>query len=140
LYAGFPWQVPTVTATVPPLTVPSDARVLDTLLHNSDRCSDHLMMAQHWSLGERGNDGASGGWKGRQWPVFIDHAAGFRPGAEVRMEHQNAFKTGPTTVVSSNTLTHLRCVVCVVAVVIRLFNNSEPTSVLNLLNSVAALR
>ncbi len=95
-------------AGIPSAVVLSDARVLDVLLHNSDRCHDHLMMARHWALGE---PSTGSNWRGQQQPVLIDHAAGFRPGAEVRMEQDNAFLTGPTTVVSARTLQHLRCVV-----------------------------
>ena len=39
---------------------------------------------------------------------MIDHAAGFRQEACVRLDHENAFMTGPTRVISARTYIHLR--------------------------------
>ncbi len=101
-------------AGIPSAALLSDARVIDTLIHNSDRCHDHLMMAEHWALGEARSGGGSdnksavASWRGQRRPVFIDHAAGFRREARVNMTQDNAFKTGPTTVISASTYSRLR--------------------------------
>ncbi|GFR51218.1 hypothetical protein Agub_g13592 [Astrephomene gubernaculifera] len=52
--------------------------------------------------------GGSGAWRGRLSPVLVDHAAGFRPGAFVSLEHENAFLTGPTRQISARTYLRLR--------------------------------
>ena len=41
-------------------------------------------------------------------PTLIDHAAAFRKEAFVAMDHENAFQTGPTTVVRAKTYLRLR--------------------------------
>jgi hypothetical protein len=96
---------------VDPRAVLSDTRVLDVLLHNSDRHSGHFLFGRHWTEGGpdegEGDGGASLG--GSEWrPVLIDHAASFRREAFVSMEHENAFQTGPTTCVKANTYLRLR--------------------------------
>jgi hypothetical protein len=50
---------------VDPEVLQSDTRVLDVLLHNSDRHHGHFLLGPHWAL-----DG--------MLPVLIDHAASFR--------------------------------------------------------------
>jgi hypothetical protein len=42
-------------------------------------------------------------WRGRQSPVLIDHAAGFRKDAFVTLDHENAFCTGGTTHLNDST-------------------------------------
>lgn len=74
----------------------SDTRILDVLLHNSDRHHGHFLHAQHWSL------------NGEKHPVLIDHAASFRKEAFVSMDHENAFRTGPVRTVSAKTYLRLR--------------------------------
>ncbi|KAL2633364.1 hypothetical protein R1flu_004843 [Riccia fluitans] len=73
----------------------SDTRILDVLLNNSDRHHGHFLFGEHWA-------------DGRMRPVLIDHAAGFRKEAVVKMDHENAFQTGPVRVVSSKTYLRLR--------------------------------
>ena len=72
----------------------SDTRVLDVLLHNSDRHSGHFLFGRHWTEGgpdESESDG-SASLGGSEWrPALIDHAASFRKEAFVSMEHENAF-------------------------------------------------
>ena len=114
---------------VDPRVVLSDTRVLDVLLHNSDRHSGHFLFGRHWTEGGPRNaadEGAGAGGVGNEHgpdgkkrfaptlggshyrPVLIDHAASFRPEAFVSMEHENAFQTGPTVVVKSTTYLRLR--------------------------------
>jgi len=71
----------------------SDTRILDVLIHNSDRHSGHFLYGKHWI-----SDCASA--------FLIDHAAGFRREACVRMDHENAFMTGPTRIISARTYVH----------------------------------
>ena len=73
----------------------SDTRILDVLLHNSDRHHGHFLYGDHW-IGET------------PAPFLIDHAASFRKEACVRMDHENAFLTGPTKRISARTYLHLR--------------------------------
>jgi hypothetical protein len=82
----------------------SDTRVLDVLLHNSDRHAGHFLMGRHWALGKW----EDGRWRGEMRPCLIDHAASFRAEAEVCCTHENAFKTGPLRKVSAQTLLLLR--------------------------------
>ncbi|GAB4823126.1 hypothetical protein N2152v2_010172 [Parachlorella kessleri] len=82
----------------------SDTRILDVLLHNSDRHHGHFLLGRHW---------AQGAWEGGCWcgdlrPALIDHAAGFRRDAHVTMQHENAFQTGPVRCVSAKTYLRLR--------------------------------
>ena len=120
---------------VNPKLVLSDTRILDVLLHNSDRHSGHFLFARHWTQGGppdygaqsgaaamRGEGGGGGGdnaagpsgddrqvLSGSEYrPVLIDHAASFRQEAFVSMEHENAFQTGPTTCVGTKTYLRLR--------------------------------
>ncbi len=85
---------------VPKEALLSDTRILDVLLHNSDRHHGNLLMGEHWVEGRAGEDG---GWKGALRPVLIDHAAGFRADAHVCMSHENAFQTGAVHRVSAST-------------------------------------
>jgi hypothetical protein len=73
----------------------SDTRILDVLLHNSDRHHGHFLIGNHWV-------------QHRRLPVLIDHAAAFRKEAFVTLDHENAFRTGPTRVVSARTYLRLR--------------------------------
>ncbi|KAL3694317.1 hypothetical protein R1sor_007968 [Riccia sorocarpa] len=73
----------------------SDTRILDVLLNNSDRHHGHFLFGEHWA-------------DGRMRPILIDHAAGFRKEAVVKMDHENAFQTGPVRCVSSRTYLRLR--------------------------------
>ncbi|CAM6101065.1 unnamed protein product [Calypogeia fissa] len=73
----------------------SDTRILDVLLNNSDRHHGHFLYGEHWD-------------DGRMRPILIDHAAGFRKEAVVRMDHENAFKTGAVMCVSARTYLRLR--------------------------------
>jgi hypothetical protein len=82
----------------------SDTRILDVLLHNSDRHHGHFLVGPHWALGTKGD----GRFEGRMRPVLIDHAASFRREAVVSMEHENAFSTGPVRCVSASTYLRLR--------------------------------
>ena len=82
----------------------TDTRVLDVLIHNSDRHHGNFLFGQHW---------ARGSWDGEQWrgemrPILIDHAAGFRAEAHVTMRHENAFQTGPVRCVRASTYLRLR--------------------------------
>jgi hypothetical protein len=74
----------------------SDTRILDVLLHNSDRHHGHFLHGVHWVPPN-----------GRR-PVLIDHAAAFRKEAFVTLDHENAFRTGPVRSVSSRTYLRLR--------------------------------
>lgn len=82
----------------------ADTRILDVLIQNSDRHIGHYLFGEHWAEGVNSNQG----WRGAMRPVLIDHAAGFRPGAFVCLEHDNAFCTGPTKHISSRTYLRLR--------------------------------
>eukprot|EP00899_Mesostigma_viride_P002633 jgi/Mesvir1/12370/Mv00552-RA.3 len=106
----------------------SDTRILDVLLQNSDRHLGHFLYGEHWALPggddrvpDAGTSGLTlhrqraGGSEGGSInaarelrPVLIDHAAGFRQGAYVSMEHDNAFGTGPITSVCAHTYLRLR--------------------------------
>lgn len=90
---------------VDPAVLLSDTRILDCLLHNSDRHHGHFLLGPHWARGSTGNDGR---WQGSTAPVLIDHAASFRKEAVVSMEHENAFSTGPVRCVSASTYLRLR--------------------------------
>ena len=79
----------------------SNTRILDVLIHNSDRHHGHFLYGPHWA--PRG-----GRWETSMGAFLIDHAAGFRKEACVRLDHENAFLTGPTRVVSARTYLHLR--------------------------------
>ena len=85
----------------------SDTRILDVLLHNSDRHQGHFLYGKHWIEGpstySNGRDHRT-----NMCTFLIDHAAGFRREACVRMDHENAFMTGPTRIVSARTYLHLR--------------------------------
>lgn len=74
----------------------SDTRILDVLLHNSDRHHGHFLIGQHWVAPHA------------RLPVLIDHAAGFRKDAFVSLDHENAFRTGPVRVVSAKTYLKVR--------------------------------
>jgi hypothetical protein len=89
-----------------PDVVLSDARILDVLIQNSDRHHGHFLFAEHWAHGQSSHDS----WRGSMMPVFIDHAAGFRPEADVQLQHQNAFGTGETRHISARTYLRLRYV------------------------------
>lgn len=82
----------------------SDTRILDVLLHNSDRHHGHFLFGRHWADGVT----EAGHWMGALRPVLIDHAAGFREGAYVSMKHENAFQTGAVRCVSASTYLRLR--------------------------------
>ena len=97
---------------VDPRLVLSDTRVLDVLLHNSDRHHGHFLFGQHWTTavsgaGEGGTKNGEGDAKnggcGFFRPFLIDHAASFRKEAFVSLEHENAFQTGATLCVGSRT-------------------------------------
>jgi hypothetical protein len=64
----------------------SDTRILDVLIQNSDRHMGNILRGQHWR-------------DGQYRPILIDHAAGFRPGAYVKLSHDNAFRTGGVAVI-----------------------------------------
>ncbi len=81
---------------VPPAALLSDTRILDVLLHNSDRHHGHFLHGVHWLA------------PGARRPVLIDHAAAFRKEAFVTLDHENAFRTGPVRCVSSRTYLRLR--------------------------------
>ncbi len=68
----------------------------------------HFLFAEHWAKGNGATNAALKGWKGTMLPVFIDHAAGFRPEAVVEMRHENAFNTGAATRISARTYLRLR--------------------------------
>lgn len=74
----------------------SDTRILDVLLHNSDRHHGHFLHAPHWVAPHP------------RLPVLIDHAAAFRKDAFVSLDHENAFRTGPVRAVSARTYLKLR--------------------------------
>ena len=68
---------------VDPRVVLSDTRVLDVLLHNSDRHSGHFLFGRHWTEGgpDESESGGSASLGGSEWrPALIDHAASFRKG------------------------------------------------------------
>jgi len=87
-------EAPSGTRGVPLERVLTDTRILDVLLHNSDRHHGHFLHGEHWAIKEAAPDHATPMMR----PVLIDHAAGFRPEAFVSMEHENAFCTGPVKV------------------------------------------
>ena len=99
---------------VDPRVILSDTRVLDVLLQNSDRHEGHFLFGRHWTEGglPKGGGLTDKGQKflsGSQYrPTLIDHAAAFRKEAFVAMDHENAFQTGPTTVVRAKTYLRLR--------------------------------
>lgn len=115
---------------VDPCVVLSDTRVLDVLLQNSDRHAGHFLFGRHWTEGgvaggvggDPVTDGDSSSSSGdprdgngsaplggsTYLPCLIDHAASFRPEAFVSMEHDNAFQTGATVRVKSETYLRLR--------------------------------
>lgn len=72
--------------------------VQDILLHNTDRHIGHFAWGTHWA----------GVVPKRQTAMLIDHAAGFRHGAYVCMEQDNAFQTGAVKQINSNTYLHLK--------------------------------
>jgi len=82
----------------------SDTRILDVLLHNSDRHHGHFLLGEHWAVG----DWRDGAWQGKLCPVLIDHAAGFRREASVTLMHENAFQTGPVRCIRARTYLRLR--------------------------------
>lgn len=82
----------------------SNTRVLDTLLHNSDRHHGHFLLGRHWCRGVWNGDR----WSGELRPCLIDHAASLRADAEVTMSHENAFRTGPVRCISAHTYLRLR--------------------------------
>jgi len=82
----------------------SNTRILDTLLHNSDRHHGHFLLGRHWCKGNYLGDR----WVGELRPVLIDHAASLRADAEVTMTHENAFCTGPVRCVAAGTYLRLR--------------------------------
>ena len=82
----------------------SNTRILDTLLHNSDRHHGHFLLGRHWCKGTYTGDK----WMGELRPVLIDHAASFRADAEVTPQMENAFRTGPVRCVAANTYLRLR--------------------------------
>jgi hypothetical protein len=93
----------------------SDTRILDVLIHNSDRHHGHFLYGKHWlaasTSASSSNGIVAGGLPSREMGMstfLIDHAAGFRREACVRMDHENAFTTGPTRKVSARTYLHLR--------------------------------
>ncbi|KAL4436762.1 hypothetical protein ABPG75_003901 [Micractinium tetrahymenae] len=88
-----------------PAVLLSDTRILDVLLHNSDRHHGHFLLGPHWARGSKGKGGPR---EGSMTPVLIDHAASFRREAVVSMEHENAFSTGPVRCVSASTYLRLR--------------------------------
>jgi len=84
----------------------SDTRILDVLIHNSDRHHGHFLFGKHWI---QGDSLSMGDQEAEMMCAFlIDHAAGFRQEACVRLDHENAFMTGPTRVISARTYIHLR--------------------------------
>ena len=99
---------------VDPRVILSDTRVLDVLLQNSDRHEGHFLFGRHWTEGglPKGGGLTDKGQlflSGSQYrPTLIDHAAAFRKEAFVAMDHENAFQTGPTTVVRAKTYLRLR--------------------------------
>lgn len=78
----------------------SDTRILDVLLHNSDRHHGHFLFGPSWV--------APNGGKAAKQPILIDHAAAFRKEAHVTLDHENAFRTGPVRCVSARTYLRLR--------------------------------
>lgn len=94
------WGAPPVSKSI----LLSDTRILDVLLHNSDRHHGHFLLGRHWSKGEW----VDGRWVGKRLPCLIDHAASFRADADVSMVHENAFQTGPVKCVSAKTYLNLR--------------------------------
>lgn len=77
------------------LCTPKRGCFQDVLLHNSDRHGGHFGWGKHWT-------------KDQKLPILIDHAAGFRSGANVCMHHENAFSTGPTVRVEPSTYLRLK--------------------------------
>merc|ERR1711959_759518 len=78
----------------------SDTRILDVLIHNSDRHHGHFLFGKHWI---QGDSLSMGDQEAEMMCAFlIDHAAGFRQEACVRLDHENAFMTGPTRVICQN--------------------------------------
>lgn len=88
-------KIPANQWSVPVARLLSDTRILDMLLNNSDRHRGNFLFGEHWA-------------DGNLHAVLIDHAAGFRKEAEVRMEHDNAFQTGPVHCISAKTYMRLR--------------------------------
>eukprot|EP00887_Chlorella_sp_A99_P007513 scaffold2.g7513.t1 len=96
----------------------SDTRILDVLIHNSDRHRGHFLCGRHWAVDDaavlaataarNGDCHAPIAASGPPSPVLIDHAAGFRREAYVIMEHENAFCTGPVLKVRASTYLRLR--------------------------------
>ncbi len=81
---------------VPSAVLLSDTRILDVLLHNSDRHHGHFLFGPHWVPPHV------------RRPILIDHAAAFRKEAFVTLDHENAFRTGPVRCVSARTYLRLR--------------------------------
>jgi hypothetical protein len=81
-----------------------DTRLLDVLLHNSDRHAGHFLLGEHWAAGRR----EGGAWRGDARPALIDHAAACRAGAVVTMRHDNAFGTGAVRAVTARAYLRLR--------------------------------
>jgi len=94
-------EAPSGSRGVPLSRLLSDTRILDVLLHNSDRHHGHFLHGEHWAI--RNPDHSP-----MMRPVLIDHAAGFRSEAFVSMEHENAFQTGPVMSVPARTFLRLR--------------------------------
>lgn len=89
----------------------SDTRILDVLLHNSDRHAGHFLFGRHWASGswEKSHGGnMEKKWHGNKCCILIDHAASFRAVAKVLCTHENAFETGPLHTVSARTLLFLK--------------------------------
>ena len=73
----------------------SDTRILDVLIQNSDRHKGNYIRGKHWV-------------DGKYRAMLIDHGAGFRQGASVTMEHENAFRTGKVRKVRKRTFEALK--------------------------------
>lgn len=73
----------------------ADARIIDVLIQNSDRHRGNFIRGRHWV-------------DGTFRVMLIDHGAGFRHGAHVTMEHDNAFRTGPAKKIRRKTYDALR--------------------------------
>jgi hypothetical protein len=88
----------------------SDCRILDVLLHNSDRHLGHYLYGQHWAKGHYNTttNSSEKRWEGEMRPILIDHSASFRHDAYVCLDHDNAFGTGPTRHISAKTYLSLR--------------------------------
>jgi len=84
----------------------SDCRILDVLLHNSDRHLGHYLYGHHWAKGHY--NGSEKRWEGEMRPILIDHSASFRHDAYVCLDHDNAFGTGPTRQIGAKTYLSLR--------------------------------